>query len=430
MRPWLPWADAAFVLLIVIDAWRTPNPNRLAVDRSLPSTVGLSKEIRRTLQVSLATAVERGGRLVLEVDEEFPAPFQVLARTLDGELVGTESEDPSGGPDRGELAGSGSLVLTRLYRSDLRGTFALGDLRLRLRSPWGLIERVTRLAGEQRIAVEPALANLRQTLRLAASERWQDLGVRLVRRRGGETEFESLREYVSGDDVRRVDWKAFARRAKPMVRQYQVERGQELFLLIDRGRRMRIATATGKRRGWTKLDWALDAALELAAVALAKGDRVGAAAFDRGLLSFVTPAKSSTQLRRLSNALFDVQPSDHDSDLGRALRELAARHRRRATVVVISDVADPYSVEMQSRDLAQASGRHRLVFAALDDPGLRAAVEGDAPTAAVRAAAFDLVEDRHRALRSLATSGARVVDALPAEAAAPMLAAWLEERRG
>ena len=146
-------------------------------------------------------------------------------------------------------------------------------MRLRVRSPLGLVWRQGRLPGSQRIAVEPALAGLKNTLRLAASERWRDLGVRSLRRRGGMTDFESLRDYVPGDDVRFVDWKAFAHRGRPMVRQYQVERGQELILLLDCGRRMAATTAAGRTRGWTKLDYALDAALQLAAVALQEGDR-------------------------------------------------------------------------------------------------------------------------------------------------------------
>jgi uncharacterized protein (DUF58 family) len=337
--------------------------------------------------------------------------------------------DPSGGPDGGRFDEQGRLELVRVYVGARRGTFALGDLRVRVRGHLGLVERQSRFRGRQALAVEPTLTHLAETLRLAASERWQDLGVRRLRRYGGEREFESLREYVPGDEVRRIDWKAFARRGKPMVRAYEVERGQELILLVDQGRRMRVTSDEGERAGWTKLDWALDALLELAAVAVAKGDRVGAAAFDRGLVEYVAPSRGSRQLARLGRAFFALQPSERDSDLGLALRELAVRHRRRATVIVISDVADPLSVEPERRALASAASRHRLIFAALDDPLVRAAAAGEGADAALRAAALELVKDRSRALRALAASGARIVDALPAEAAAPMLAAWLDERR-
>jgi uncharacterized protein (DUF58 family) len=420
--------DTLLLAAFLVDWARTPSPRRVVVDRLVPERVGLSRDFVRTV----ALACEPAAGLALELHERFPEAFHVRSRTVDGEEVEPRVGDPGGGPDRGVFSQAGELRLSRAYRSDLRGAFHLGALRLRVTGRLGLVQRQARFEGRQAVRVEPALANLRQTLRLAASERWQDLGVRFLRRRGGETEFESLREYVHGDDVRRVDWKAFARRGKPMIRQYQVERGQELILLIDGGRRMRITTAEGKRRGWTKLDWALDAALQLAAVALAKGDRVGAATFARGLTRWVVPAKSSRQLTRLSEALFELQPSEHDSDLARALRELAARHRRRATVVLVSDVADPYSVNVQRRALAAASSRHRIVFAALDDPGLRTmteGAEGEGAPAAVRAAALELAEDRERALRSLRSTGVRVLDALPAEAAGPLLAAWLDERR-
>jgi len=420
------YLDLALVLVAVLDIFLTPRPATFLVDREVPERAGLSREFRRVLRIGHP----RGAGLLVRAQEEFPSRFEVLRRwELDAE-VDVDPDDPTGGADRAILDDEGRAVLSRVYRSHSRGEFELGDLRLRVRGRLGLIERQCCLHGSQGIVVEPALANLRQTLRLAASERWHDLGVRLLRRRGGETEFESLREYVSGDEVRRVDWKAFARRGKPMVRQYQVERGQELILLIDRGRRMRATGTGGRRRGWTKLDWALDAALQLAAVALAKGDRVGAAVFDRRIEDYVPPAKRGRQLQRLSNALFHQQPTAKDADLARALRELAARHHRSATVLVISDVADPYSIGHQRRALAAASRRHRIVFAALDDPEVRVAAEGRDLPAAERAAALDLLEDRHRALRLLASSGARVLDALPAEAAAPMLAAWLEERRG
>ena len=424
MAAWI--LDALLVVAAAIDFFLTPRPDRLEIDRHLPERVGLSREFRRELRL----VDRRAAGLQVRVHEQFPAPFAVRRRSVDGVEVEVDGEDPTGGEDVGRFDATGEVRFTRVYRSHLRGLFRFGDLRVRVRGRLGLIERQRRLAGPQELAVEPALEGLSRTLQLAASDRWFDLGVRLLRQRGGEMEFESLREYVPGDEVRRVDWKAFARRGKPMVRQYQIERGQELILLVDGGRRMRAAGSGGKSTGWTKLDWAIDTALQLGAVALSKGDRVGAALFDRRLRKWVAPARRGRQLSRLIEALFPQQPTADDADLARALRELAARHRRRATVLIISDVADPLSVDIQRRALAAASRRHRIVFAALDDPEVRAAAKGEGVSAAERAAALDLIEDRRRALRLLSGSGARVLDALPADAAAPLLAAWLEERQG
>lgn len=432
--------DLAFAVLLVADFARTPAPSTLIVERSAPARVGLGVAFRRSIRLAHPSA----RALTIEIHEEYPPTFEVDLRAEAGASAGpawptsptwptsigeSNALDPRRSCDSGPLDADGRLTLERAYRAHLRGRFALGRLRIAIRGPLGLVERRALLHGDQPLTVEPALPNLGQTLALAASERWRDLGVRTLRARGGETEFESLREYVPGDDARRIDAKAWARRGKPIVREYEVERGQELFILVERGRRMRAIAEVREQRGWSKLDWALDAAIQLAAVALAKGDRVGVAAFDRRLVAYVAPVRGKQNLARLSQALFELQPSEEEGDLGRALAELATRHRRRATVLVIGDVADPLSLETQTRALASASRRHRIVFAALDDPDLRALVLDLSADPAERAAAFELVEDRRAALARCAASGARVLDALPAEAAAPLLAAWLEERR-
>jgi len=419
--------DVALLLACLVDLLTTPSPRRLAVARSVPDAAGLSVPFERVVEVR----ARRAPRVVVEVREEFPARFEVVARTSEeGYPAPPAEEDPTGGPDRARLAGEVTRIARR-YRSSARGVHELGDLRLRLRGPLGLVLRQRRIVAAQRISIGPPLLGRARTLRLAASERWHDLGVRRLRRRGGLTEFESLRDYVQGDDPRLVDWKAFARRGRPIVREFQEERGQELLLLVDAGRRMGATTATGAQRGWTKLDHALDAALELAAVALQAGDRVGAAVFDRRLRGYVPPTKGSRQLGRLREAVAHQEPSSAESDLGRVLREVSVLHRRRATLVILTDVADPLSVDEQRHALSSGSRRHTIVLAALDDPALRGVVDGSLPSrASARAAAFALEEERRVARVSLRRAGARVLDTLPAEMAGPLLAAWLDVRRG
>ncbi|MBK7875899.1 MAG: DUF58 domain-containing protein [Planctomycetes bacterium] len=444
--------DLVFVALFVLDYVRTPAPARLAVQRKAPERAGLSQDFARVVRVR-AEGLDAAHGLRLELHERFPTWFEVRARSVadpaereqpsrdERGLVAPAAGDPSGGPDVTVVPAAGPIDLVRVYSASKRGVHALGDLRLRLRGRLGLVERQSRLAGAQPVRVEPPLLNLKRTLQLAASERWRDLGVRRLRRRGGMTEFESLRDLVRGDDVRLVDWKASARRGKPIVREYQEERGQELILVFDCGRRMsatssedpeRVDARSGRPvRGWTKLDHALDAGLQIAAVALQEGDRVGVLAYDDKVRVFVPPGKAADQLERLKTAVFALESSTRESDLERALRELALRHRRRALVLLLTDVADPLSVERQRQALATGTKKHRILFASLDDPSLRAAAEGrlDEP-AAVRAAAFALIAEREKGLAELRGLGIRVLDALPAEGAAPLLAAWLEARRG
>jgi uncharacterized protein (DUF58 family) len=412
--------DLLLAAVVAVDFLRTPRPSRLALSRRAPARAGLSQDFVRTIRIAGVEPRARG--LALDVREEFPVTFAVREPVVAG--------DPTGGPETCVL-GENPVDLARVYRASRRGLHSLLDLRLRLRSPWGLVQRQSRMRGSTTIEVDPPMLGMRRTLRLAASERWRDLGVRVLRRRGGLVEFESLRDYVHGDDARLVDWKAFAKRGRPIVREFQEERGQELVLCFDCGRRMGVAEGEGGARGWTKLDHALDAGLQIAAVALQRGDRVGCLAFDGRVRAWIPPARSARQLERLHEAVFALQASELDSDLERALRELAVLHRRRALVLILSDVADPLSIDAQRRALAAGSKRHQILFAGLDDPSLRAAAEGNLPVeTVVRAAAFALQEERRAGLRRLHGAGAQVLDTLPAEAAAPLLAAWLAARRG
>ncbi len=423
--------DLALLLACAIDFLRTPSPSRLDVARSLPARAGLTMEFQRVVELRGLL----GAGLRVELREEFSPDLEVVTRTWEGRAgAAPVAQDPTGGADSARVQPDGERAavtrLIRVYRSRRRGVQQVGALRLRLTGPLGLVQRQAMLHGEQQLAIEPALVDLDSILALAASERWQDLGLRQLRRRGGASEFESLRDYVAGDDPRLVDWKAFARKGRPIVREFQAERGQELLLLVDAGRRMASVTSEGATSGWTKLDHALDSALELAAVALQAGDRVGIAVFDSRLRVYVPPARGRRQFPRLREAVFSELPAGVETDLARALREVSVLHRRRANVIVISDVADPLSVPLQRAALSSGSRRHKLILATLDDPALRRVTEGSwEARPAERAAAFALEEERHQALVGLRRSGARVLDSLPAESAGTLLRAWLETRR-
>lgn len=428
LRPMIWTLDGVLLFALIVERVRTPDPLELKIARRLPERVGLHADFERELQVRVPA---RAAGLQLEVRENFGEALEVRSRHLHGEQQAAPApHDPTGGPDRLRLQ-AGTNLLRRGYRSRVRGVQQLGNLRLRLRGPLGLLERQAEVIAQQSIRIEPPLAGLDAILRLAASRRWQDLGVRRLRQRGGLTEFESLREYVVGDDPRLVDWKAFARRGYPVVREYQEERGQELIILVDGGRTMGATTSGGERPDWTKMDHALDTGLELAAVALQAGDRVGFAVFDRRLRVHVAAVKGARQLGRIKTAVFAELPSNLESDLGRALRELSVLHRRSALLVVISDVVDPLSIDLQRRALQAGSRRHGIVLATLDDPDLRALEEGrhEAP-AEQRAVAMALAAERRAGLAQLRRSGARVLDTLPAETGAPLLGAWLDARRG
>jgi uncharacterized protein (DUF58 family) len=234
---------------------------------------------------------------------------------------------------------------------------------------------------------------------------------RVVRRIAEGREFESLREYRLGDDRRALDWKATARRGKPMVRVHQPERNQTVLLLLDCGRHM-----AGEVAGRRKLEHAVDAALRLARVSLDQGDQVGLMAFGASVRTWLPPRKGLEQLRAIAGALYRVEAQLEESDYGAALDRAFARLSRRALVVVLTDLMDLDTSAPLVKRALQLVPRHLPLVASLLDEGVRAQAlavpqtEGDAYR---RYVAARLEDDYRLTAARLRDAGARVVRAAP-----------------
>src|SRR5207249_2700558 len=178
----------------------------------------------------------------------------------------------------------------------------------------------------QTVVVYPPLVSVRLRASVAEALRRRDVGSKQIRRLGEGRLFESLREWVPGDDLRHIDWKATARRAKVITRQYEAERRQQVLLVLDTGRLMTADVAAGVAR----LDFAVQAALELAYAAAQHDDNVGIMTFADGVQHFVAPERGRTGVRRVMDVLAEVQPKLVEPDYPGAFRYLAARDRKRA----------------------------------------------------------------------------------------------------
>jgi uncharacterized protein (DUF58 family) len=228
--------------------------------------------------------------------------------------------------------------------------------------------------------------------------------------RGQGTEFDSLREYVVGDDVRSIDWRATARAADIMVRTWRPERDRHLVLVLDTGR-----TAAGRIGDGTRLDAAMDAALLLAALASRAGDRVDLLAYDRQVRTSVQGAGANELLPALVDAMAPVQPALMESDARGMVAEVLRRARRRSLVVLLTGL-DPAPVEQGLLPvLGSLTARHRLLVAAVSDPAVAqlAAGRGDAEAVYEAAAAERTLAERRHVIGLLRRNGAEVVDALP-----------------
>ncbi|HHH11506.1 MAG TPA: DUF58 domain-containing protein, partial [Sorangium sp.] len=193
-----------------------------------------------------------------------------------------------------------------------RGAYALGDHFVRYASPIGLWTRQLRIEATHPVKVFPDVQAVRQYELLARQNREQSM-FRATRRRGGESEFERLREYQREDEYRAIDWKATARRGKLIAREYQLESNQSLLFMLDAGRLM-----TAEASGMSLLDHALNATLMLSHIASQNGDRVGLLSFADKIKSYAPPASGARATQRIIHAGYRLHPEMVETDYRRA----------------------------------------------------------------------------------------------------------------
>jgi uncharacterized protein (DUF58 family) len=245
--------------------------------------------------------------------------------------------------------------------------------------------------------------------------------------RGQGTEFDSLREYVVGDDVRSIDWRATARRADVVVRTWRPERDRRVVIVLDTGRtaagRVGVDPTAAEPAGWPRLDWSMDAALLLAALASRAGDHVDFLAHDRVSRAGVFGASRTELLAQLVEAMVPLQPALLEPDWTAMVSAIARRARRRSLVVLLTDLNATALDEGLLPVLPQLSAKHHLMVAAVADPRVDQMAAGRSDPAAVydAAAAERSRNDRRAIATRLRRGGVEVVDAPPTELA-PALA--------
>ena len=241
--------------------------------------------------------------------------------------------------------------------------------------------------------------------------------------RGQGTEFDSLREYVIGDDVRSIDWRATARLADVMVRTWRPERDRRVVIVLDTGRtsagRVGVDPTQADPGGWPRLDWSMDAALLLAALASRAGDHVDFLAHDRISRAAVFNASRTELLAQLVNAMAPLEPALVESDATAIVAAVQRRVRRRALVVLMTDLNASALDEGLMTVLPQLSARHQVLVAAVADPRVDRLAEGRSDAAQVydAAAAERSRNDRRGIASRLRRHGVDVVDAPPDELA-------------
>ncbi len=358
-----PWLESAFQLYtpllglaMLIDAfWLSVPAHRLTLSRQVetPCQIGLENSVTLTLH-------NQGARPIQGWVEDGAPPD--LLRHL----------PPAARRLPVALASQGTCTLHYTLLPLDRGSYPLAPARLRYQSRLGLLWLGVTGAGPDTLSVAPNLRRVRRMrIRYSRSLSRGELQKRSLGLEG--TRFSGLRNYFHGDDVRRIAWQATAKLDVPIIRTYEPEVEQPILVLLDAGRRM-MGRTTGKQPGIAlrKFDWALNAALAFLSVAQDRGDCVGFGAFSNRILAHVPVGQGASHLRRVQDAMAALQAEPVEPQYEAALLQFARSLKRRALIILMTDLIDPAAARSLLKGLKAFSAGHLLLVVTLADTELSA----------------------------------------------------------
>ena len=384
------WVLALWNIVVMAVWWtdlkRMPAHESVRVTRTwrTPLSLGIASE------VSLVLRNETGSSLDIEVIDDAPVELRSeFARNIVS------------------LAPGEQKTTTYSVLPQRRGDLPVGSAWLRLRTPWAVAERWMRAELGQAVRVYPDLVAARQQSLLLLRSRQVSLEKRRARAAGRGREFDSLRDYQPGDELRDIAWPVTARRGKLITRVYQPERSQAVWILVDGGRLLRARV--GER---TKLDLLVDAALALAQVVEGSGDRVGLLTYGRSLHQRLAPARGSQHLRQIFEALATVSAERAEANHAAAASALMSAQKQRALVVWLTELAETAGVPDVVEHAMTLSPRHLVLFGVMKPADLEAAAAA-VPASPIEMyrllAAQETLDRRDVLLRGLTHRGAHVV---------------------
>jgi len=354
---------------------------------------------------------EHDPRLSLGVDN--PIRLSVRNRSLRPTDFRIRDEPPETFPiDRhileGQVARRGIWEGTYHVRPLRRGDYRFGEINLRWRGPLGLMLRQGRVPAAGPVKVYPNLLDVRRYNLLLRRNRLQEMGLRNTRMFGEGTEFERLREYLPDDDFRRIDWNATARRNRPVTIEYQTERSQSVMAVIDTGRMMLSPVAQ-----IAKLDYVINTVLLLTYVATGHGDQVGMMTFADSVTRYLRPRQGRGQFYRMLELLYAVEAQPVEPDYQQALSYLALKQRKRALLVIFTDLTSGMSMASLAKQVALLARSSLPLVVTISDPDIHAAAHqrpGDSLGVYQRAVATQFLDERRVTLDWLRRQGVLTLD--------------------
>ena len=410
----MPLWDGLVLLAALLDGLRLPQPGALRAERNWSNAPALDSE------TGIELAIENRGRVIVDCRIQDDLPPALAAEPVKARLMAFPRI-----PARVRYG----------VQPRERGDCETGNLYLRYRSPLGLAERWAQAPLKQDVRIYPALKTGEEQNIFLARSRQIELELRQSRLRGLGRDFESLREYRDGDDLRDVCWTATARRGSLVTRQYQTERSQAVWIVLDCGRLMRSRDlGSGGLSGehaeiaHSKLDHACSTAVALAQLALYSGDRVGLLAYGQTIQQRLLPGRGAAHLRQMIELLAQVRAETSEADHLRATAVLNRLQPRRALVLWITDLAETAMRPEVIDGATQLLHRHVLLFVAMAQPEV-ARIANSRPRNVDQmfraTAAQEMAARRERLLARLREQGALTLDLEPETLTAAVLNQYL-----
>jgi uncharacterized protein (DUF58 family) len=389
--PGLQWVALLWGLLVIglmVVDWRLAGSiERFELERRHDTKLSLAAE--NPIHVSLRNRQRRPVTFWLR--DEPPDAFGLDERVLVGNVAA-----------RGRWEG---LYHVRPLR---RGDYQFGNINLRWRGPLGFVVRQGQVDGETAVKVYPNLLNVRQYELLLRRNRLQELGLRHTRQFGDGTEFERLREYMPDDEYRRIDWKATARRHRPVTIDYQSERSQNVIAVLDTGRMKQSPVAN-----IAKLDYVINAVLFLAYVAAGKGDKVRMMTFADNVGQYLAPRQGRGQFYRMLEMLYAIEAQPVEPDYRRALSYLALKQRKRSLVIIFTDLSGGMSMNALLGNVSVLARRSLPLVVTISDPDIHTAaaqIPQNSLSVYQRASATQMLDERRITLETLQRQGVLTLD--------------------
>lgn len=380
--------DLGLIVAAVVDYLISEKPAVFRVERQMEERFAMGAEN----EVAIKIANRSRRRISFIVKDEYPPQMELMT------------------PREAQLTIPGGR--TRAWRYSLlptaRGKYDFGGTVLRFGTRYGLLWRQITYATSSDVKVYPDIREARKHEIYAHRNRRPEPGLRRMRVRGQGREFESLREFVIGDEIRHISWAATARRGKVITRQYTIERSQNIVVLLDTGRLM-----TARIGKLSKLDHAVNATLSIAYVAAAGGDNVGLVAFSRRVVSYLPPRRGRDQINRLMEALYSLEPQMIEPSYNRAFNFFGANCKRRSLVVILTDLVDRDASAELLAHTSQLIPRHLPLIITIGDTDLRELVRAQPATSSDvyrQAVAEEILHQREEALMRIRHAGGLALD--------------------